>query len=69
MNINEYDQEKTYPMTAPAKLKYSSQLSEFQLVEQGLEGDLGLGVETVVAGQTVVRRERQDDLRGTGDKV
>ena len=38
-------------------------------VEERLERDLRFGVETVVAEQTVVGRERQDDLRGTGDKV
>lgn len=38
-------------------------------VEQGLKGDLGLGVETVVTKDTVVGRKREDDLGGSGDEL
>ena len=37
-------------------------------VEQGLERDLRLGVQAVVAEQAMVRGERQDDLSRTGDE-
>lgn len=38
-------------------------------VEQGLEGNLGLGIETVVTKDTVVGRKREDDLGGSGDEL
>jgi hypothetical protein len=38
-------------------------------LEEGLERDLGLGVETVVSKETVVRRKREDDLRRSSDEV
>jgi len=38
-------------------------------LEESLERDLGLGVETVVSEETVVGRERKDDLGGSSDEV
>ena len=35
-------------------------------VEQGLESQLGLGVETVVSESSMIRRQRQDNLSGSG---
>lgn len=38
-------------------------------VEQSLQGDLGLRVETIVTEETVIWREGKDNLRWTGDDV